>query len=192
MAASVPRAKARLGQPIGRVTLKPTIGSTGKGLKRASRSTVAKSRDRPGRAERRQALYNRAQEVDTALQEFALLPNNFNPDLPPRRRLPLLRRVRESPVTRITPTPSRLLQQQARDRPSSGPGQEQENSPKGQEQGKPLLSLTRQGKMSRVWALTRWVRSRAWKTQNLLFSHPRGDHTLAEEDGKKGGGEASK
>ena len=57
-----------------------------KGLKRASRSTVAKSRDRPGRAERRQALYNRAQEVDTAPQELALLPNNFNPDLPPERR----------------------------------------------------------------------------------------------------------
>ena len=29
-----------------------------KGLKRSSRSTVAKSRDRPGKAERRLALYN--------------------------------------------------------------------------------------------------------------------------------------
>ena len=34
----------------------------------------------------RQALYDSAQKLDTASQKFALLPNNFNPDLPPKRR----------------------------------------------------------------------------------------------------------
>ena len=59
---------------------------TSKGLKRSSRSTVAKSRDRPGKAERRLALYNKGEEVDPTPSQFPILPNNFNPDLPPKRR----------------------------------------------------------------------------------------------------------
>ena len=56
-----------------------------KGLKRSSRSTVAKSRDRPGKAERRLALYNKGEEVDPTPSQFPILPNNFNPDFPPKR-----------------------------------------------------------------------------------------------------------
>ena len=57
-----------------------------KGLKRSSRSTVAKSRDRPGKAERRLALYNKGEQVDPTPSQFPVLPNNLNPNLPPKRR----------------------------------------------------------------------------------------------------------
>ena len=108
-----------------------------KGLKRASRSTVAKSRDRPGRAERRQALCNRAQEVDTAPQEFALLPINFNPDPPPKRR-----RTRpakeETDAAPKEASYSYYSASEEPEEPSSSAG-----GPDRQEQGNPLLSLTK-------------------------------------------------
>ena len=85
------RGRASLGLLTGKGKQKTTTGTkkkikASKGLKRSSRSTVAKSRDRPGKAERRLALYNKGEEVDPTPSQFPVLPNNFNPDLRPKRR----------------------------------------------------------------------------------------------------------
>ena len=119
-----------------------------KGLKRSSRSTVAKSRDRPGKAERRLALYNKGEEVGPTPSQFPILPNNFNPDLPPKRRktkpergrVPLLSKERRGLVI-----PTTRNQRGQKSRPHLQPRDPPFALRKGQEQDCPLLSLPRKG-----------------------------------------------
>ena len=111
------------------------------GPQKVLRSTVAKSRDRPGKAERRLALYNKGEEVDPTPSQFPVLPNNFNPDLPPKRRKtrtrgggsPLLRKERRGLATPTTPNRRRQKSRphlQPRDPPfASRRGQEQAPEP---------------------------------------------------------------
>ena len=109
-----------------------------KGLKRSSRSTVAKSRDRPGKAERRLALYNKGEEVDPTPSQFPILPNK--PNQKERRRVPLLSKER-----RGLATPTTRNQRGQKSRPHLQPRDPPYALRKGQEQDCPLLSLPRKG-----------------------------------------------
>ena len=120
-----------------------------KGLKRSSRSTVAKSRDRPGKAERRLALYNKGEEVDPTPSQFPILPNNFTQTSRPkggkprqkeRRRVPLLSKERRGLVI-----PTTRNQKGQKSRPRLQPRDPPFALRKGQEQDCPLLSLPRKG-----------------------------------------------
>ena len=110
-----------------------------KGLKRSSRSTVAKSRDRPGKAERRLALYSKGEEVDPTPSQFPILPNNFNPDLPPKRRKTKPEREEAGPA------PKQGEEGSSYSYYSESEEAEEPSSSAAPEQDCPLLSLPRKG-----------------------------------------------
>ena len=96
-----------------------------KGLKRSSRSTVAKSRDRPGKAERRLALYNKGEGgplpasspfFQTTLTQTSR-PKGGKPSQNERRRVPLLSKERKGLATPTTPNRRRQ-----KSRPHRQPG----------------------------------------------------------------------
>ena len=102
-----------------------------------------------GRAKRNGALYNKGEEVDPTPSQFPILPNNFNPDLPPKRRKTKPEREEAGPAPKQGEEGSSYSyysESEGAEEPSSSAARDPPYAlRKGQEQDCPLLSLPRKG-----------------------------------------------